>query len=366
MKKVLVIGQTPPPYGGQAMMIKYMLDGQYKNMKLYHVRMCFSKEFNDRGKFSLYKITQIFAIIYQVWLMRFKHNIHTVYYPVSSAPKVALLRDVAILMCTKFLFKDVIFHFHAAGVSEELPKYPIGLRQFCYSVLKKPSLGITSSKFNPKDAEYLKSNKVKVVPLGIPDMNEDEVRKEYGQNTYLTIMFMGLLNSTKGEGYVLDAVNILNHHHKDVRFIFAGRFENEEYKNEFMTKVREYGLEGKVEYRGVVTGDAKKKMFLEADVFCFPSFFSSESFGIVMLEGMMYQMPIIASRWRGVQSVVKENQNGYLVDVRNAQQIADVIGKLYDDRSLLKEMAIRSRKIFKQEYDIAKYLENMEKAIVEI
>ena len=107
-------------------------------------------------------------------------------------------------------------------------------------------------------------------------------------------------------------------------------------------------------------------MFLDADVFCFPSFFSSESFGIVMLEGMMYQMPIVASRWRGVQSVVKENQNGYLVDVRNAQQIADVIGKLYDDRSLLKEMAIRSRKIFKQEYDIAKYLENMEKAIIEI
>ena len=61
-KKILIVGQTPPPYGGQAMMIKYMLDAEYKDISLYHVRMCFSRDFNDRGKFSLYKILHIFVI----------------------------------------------------------------------------------------------------------------------------------------------------------------------------------------------------------------------------------------------------------------------------------------------------------------
>lgn len=366
MKKILVVGQTPPPYGGQAMMIKHMLVGDYENMKLYHVRMCFSKEFNDRGKFSLYKITHIFAIIYNVWVMRFRHNIHTLYYPVSSAPKVALLRDVAILMCIRFLFRDIVYHFHAAGVSEELPKYPNGLRQFCYWVLKRPSLGITSSVHNPKDAEYLKCRKVEVIPLGIPDLNENESRSEFGKRPYLTVMFMGLLNSTKGEEYILDAINILNKDNKDVRFIFAGRFESEEYKNDFMSKVSAYRLTDKVKYRGVVTGERKRQMFLDADVFCFPSFFSSESFGIVMLEGMMYQMPIIASRWRGIQSVVEENKNGFLVDIKDARQIADAISKLYDNRNLLKEMALESRKIFVQKYEIGKYLKRIEEVMTEI
>lgn len=365
MKKILVVGQTPPPYGGQAMMIKYMLDGMYQNMKLFHVRMCFSKDFKERGKFSIYKITQIFAIIYKVWGLRFKHNIHTMYYPVSSAPKVALLRDVVILMATRFLFKDVIFHFHAAGLSEELPKYPLGLRQFCYWVLRRPSLGITSSEFNPKDAEYLQSKHSKIIPLGIPDTNKEEARTKFGSHPYLTLMFMGLMNSTKGEGYVLDAVNILNKGGKDVRYILAGRFESEEYKNAFITKVHEYGLDDKVEYRGVVTGDAKKKMFLDADIFCFPSFFSSESFGIVMLEGMMYQMPVIASRWRGVQSVVDDGENGFIVDIKNAQQIADAVGKMYDNRLMLKTMAIQSRELFKQKYEISKYLHNMEQIMTE-
>lgn len=366
MKKILVVGQTPPPYGGQAMMIQYMLDGEYQNVEMYHVRMCFSKEFNDRGKFSLYKVLHIFTIIWNVWKMRWKHGMKTMYYPVSSAPRVALLRDAIILICTRCLFKDVVFHFHAAGISEELPRYPQPLRGLVYGILKKPELAITSSMHNPKDAEYLKAKKVEIIPLGIPDSNTDEMRKVYGKNKYLTVMFMGLLNSTKGEGYVLDAVNMLNKSGRDVRFVFAGKFENEEYKKEFFARVKEYGLQNKVEYKGIVTGEKKTRMFLGADVFCFPSFFSSESFGIVLLEGMMYQMPLIASKWRGIQSVVEEGRNGFLVNIKNAKQIAVALTKLYDDRSLLENMAKEGRQMFVEKYELSKYLLNIEKAMCEI
>ncbi len=366
MKRILIVGQTPPPYGGQAMMIQYLLEGDYKNLELYHVRMCFSREFNDRGKFSLYKIIHLFSIIVNIWRLRFGKGIHTVYYPVSSAPKVALLRDSIILMCTRFLFKEVVYHFHAAGVSEELPNYPQPLRGLVYWILKRPELAITSSEHNPKDAEFLKSKRALIIPLGIPDSNRNEERKLFGTSSYLTVMFMGLLNSTKGEGFILDAINMLNKSGRDVRFVLAGRFESDEYEHVFWQKVYEYGLGNKVVYKGVVTGEDKKKMFLNADVFCFPSFFSSESFGIVMLEGMMYQMPIIASRWRGVQSVVNDGENGYLVDIKNADQIATCIGYLYDDRELLANMAKESRRLFVEKYELSKYLNNIEKAMTVI
>lgn len=364
MKKILIVGQTPPPYGGQAMMIKLLLNGTYTNMELYHVRMCFSREFDDRGKFSLYKITHLLAIIYNVWRLRFKHGVHTMYYPISSAPRVALLRDVIILGSTRFLFNEIIYHFHAAGISEELPKIGV-MRRLCYWILKHPTLGITSSEHNPKDSEYLKSRTTKVIPLGIPDLNKEEAHT-VGSKPYLTIMFMGLLNSTKGEGYVLEAVKILNESNRDVRFIFAGKFETTEYERLFWNKVKEYGLDDKVVYRGIVTGNDKKQMFLDADVFCFPSFFSSESFGIVMLEGMMYQIPLIASRWRGLQSVVEEGRNGFLVDIKNAKQIADALTKLYDNREMLATMAKESRSMFVEKYELSKYLHNMEKAMTNI
>ena len=159
---------------------------------------------------------------------------------------------------------------------------------------------------------------------------------------------------------------MLNKNGYEVRFEFAGKFESKEYEDEFFTKVNEYGLHDKVKYYGIVTGDDKKRMFLDADVFCFPSYFSSESFGIVLLEAMMYQMPLIASKWRGIQSVVENGKNGFLVDIKNSEQIAEALTILYDNRSLLEKMAKESRQMFVEKYVLGKYLQNMENAMVYI
>lgn len=362
--KVLIVGQTPPPYGGQAMMIKYLVDHKFQRVETYHVRMCFSRGFNERGKFSLYKIIHIFAVILKIWLYRIKYKTNILYYPPSSSPKVAVIRDAIILLFTRFLFKKTIYHFHAAGISEELPNYNKLLKKIIFAIIKSPNVAITSSAYNPKDGEFINAKKNIIIPLGIPDLNTQEERKLYAPNKYITILFMGLLNSTKGEGYILDAVHILSKQGYDVHLNIAGRFESSEYEADFNKKIQQYGLTDKVSYKGVVTGENKKNLFLESDIFCFPSFFNSESFGIVLLEGMMYQMPLIASKWRGIQSVVEENKNGFLVDIRNAQQIADRIKTFYNDRLLIETMGKESRNIFKQKYEINNYLNAIENSII--
>lgn len=362
--KVLIVGQTPPPYGGQAMMIKYLVDHKFQQIETYHVRMCFSRGFNERGKFSLYKVIHIFAIILNIWLHRIKYKTNILYYPPSSSPKVAVIRDGIILLFTRFLFKKTIYHFHAAGISEELPKYNKVLQKIIFKIIKSPDVAITSSIYNPKDGEFINAKKNVIIPLGIPDLNTLEERKLYAPHKYITILFMGLLNSTKGEGYVLDAVHLLSEQGYDIHLNIAGRFESSEYETDFNKRIEQYGLVDKVSYRGVVTGEDKKNLFLESDIFCFPSFFNSESFGIVLLEGMMYQMPLIASKWRGIQSVVEENKNGFLVDVKNAQQIASCIRKFYNNRSLIETMGRESRNIFKQKYEIRNYLNAIENSII--
>ena len=45
--RVLVVGQTPPPFGGQAVMIAKLLEGNYEKVRLYHVRMAFSPEMDS-------------------------------------------------------------------------------------------------------------------------------------------------------------------------------------------------------------------------------------------------------------------------------------------------------------------------------
>lgn len=358
--KVLVVGQTPPPFGGQSLMIKYMLDGFYSGLEFYHVRMSFSREFDDRGKFSLYKIFHLFCVILNIWKIWLLHKPSVLYYPPSSAPKVAVLRDVVILALTRFLFSKLVYHFHASGISEELPNYNRLLRKAILWILRKPDASISSSVYNPDDSSYVQSKRTEIIPLGIPDENEAKLRNNYCEKSYLTVLFVGLLNSTKGEKFVLDAIATLNKRGYDVRFKIAGRFETEEYRDYFFSAVDNYGLRDKVEYLGVVTGKEKQRAFLESDIFCFPSFFSSESFGIVLLEAMMYQMPLIASEWRGIKSIVDHGNNGYLVPIKDSDAIAQYIEKFYKDRTLIKKMSIRSREMFEDKYILSRYLERIE------
>jgi len=151
-----------------------------------------------------------------------------------------------------------------------------------------------------------------------------------------------------------------------IKFNIAGKFESQDYESFFFKEVDRYGLSNVVDYRGVVTGEAKKNIFFDSDVFCFPSFFSSESFGIVLLESMMYQMPLIASKWRGLQSVVEEGSNGFLVDVKNSDQITTALELLCNNDELLVEMGTSSRTIFLKKYTLSEYLKQLEKSIIDL
>lgn len=365
MNKIVVVGQTPPPYGGQAIMIDYMLKGAYENLKFYHVRMCFSKEMNQRGKLSFYKITHLISIIIKIYIIRFKHDVHVLYYPLSNSPKISIYRDFIILALTRFLFKNTVFHFHAAGISEELPKLNWLSRNIIFLFFKKPDLTITSSEFNPNDGDFLKAKKTVIIPLGIPDLNDSLIERK-NITSPLTILFIGLLNSSKGEGYLLEAIRILHEKKYNVKLLLAGKFESENYKKEFFNKVLMYQLDQHIEYRGVVTGDAKRNIFIESDIFCFPSFFESESFGIVLLEAMQYQLPLIATKWRGIQSVVQNEKNGLLIEIKSVEEIAKAILFFIENPILLSEFGKASREIFLKKYTLERYLYNLEQELKSI
>jgi glycosyltransferase involved in cell wall biosynthesis len=176
----------------------------------------------------------------------------------------------------------------------------------------------------------------------------------------LNILFVGLLNSTKGEGYLLEAVGILVKKGYNLKLRIAGVFETDSYKDQFFARVKELDIENFFEHLGVIKGESKIKAFLKADVFCFPSFFVSESLGVVLLEAMQFQLPIIATRWRGIQSIVENGENGYLVDIKDAGQIAERIEYYINNPDIIKQIGENGRKIYLENYSLPIYLDKIE------
>ncbi len=122
--KVLVVGQTPPPLHGQAIMIERLLSGRYARIKLYHVRMAFSDSIGDVGRFRLGKLLHLLSVILRIAYCRIVCGAKVLYYPPAGPNRVPLHRDLAILLSTRWMFRRTVLHFHATGVSELYDKLP--------------------------------------------------------------------------------------------------------------------------------------------------------------------------------------------------------------------------------------------------
>ena len=126
MLKVLVVGQTPPPYGGQAIMISRFVNCKMSDVSLIHARMGFSAHMNEVGRVRFSKITHMLGLIARIIYHRVVSGAQILYYPPAGPDRVPMFRDFVILISTRWLFDKTIFHYHSGGISElydQLPRW---------------------------------------------------------------------------------------------------------------------------------------------------------------------------------------------------------------------------------------------------
>lgn len=356
MKKILVVGQTPPPYGGQAVMIQHLVEHQFPNVAIYHVRMAFSRGMKDMGKLQFYKLMHLLAVIAKICYYRVWKRVDILYYP-PSGPNSAVYRDMVILFPTRWMFKKTIFHFHASGLSEHLKRKNKAFQFVFKKCFFYPDIAIQLSKSCPNEGQAIHAKKVVIVPNGLPD--EASVGNEQKQTDRLKILFVGLLEESKGELDLCKAVKILKDRGFECHAKIAGEFKSLEYRQHFFNFVSESNLEGNVEYLGIIRGQMKQEEFRDSDVFCFPSYFHSESFPLVLIEAMSYGLPIVTTRWRGIVDMVKDGYNGYLVDIKSPEMVAEKLQLLLEDVKLRKQIGEHSRAEFEKKYEMGQHLKIM-------
>jgi glycosyltransferase involved in cell wall biosynthesis len=115
-------------------------------------------------------------------------------------------------------------------------------------------------------------------------------------------------------------------------------------------------LRRRVRFRGVLVGDAKWAEYARADIFCFPSFFEAESFGLAVLEAMSFSLPVVATRWRGLPDIVEDGASGYLVPIRDPVALADRLARLLDAPTLRAQFGQAGRNRFLRNFTLSQHL----------
>lgn len=365
MVKVLVVGQTPPPYHGQAIMIGEMLRMRHPGVELIHARMDFSVEIHEVGKVKAGKFLRLISLIASILRIGVTRRPDVLYYPPAGPNMVPVLRDIAILLATRWLFRRTVFHFHAGGLSEIYPRLPVPLRPLFRLAYGKPDAAILLSDLNPPDGAALGARKILVIPYGIEDLRASAPASAGPRVPGPPrILFVGMLCESKGVLVLLEACRRLAERGRDFQVEIMGRFEGPEFERLARERVAAYGLEDRARFLGVLSGAPKAAAFARADIFCFPTFYESETFGVVLLEAMSFGLPLVATRWRGLPSIVADGENGFLAPVRDPGAVADLLDRLLADPALRETLGRKGRRIFEERFSLERYHRDMAETFI--
>jgi glycosyltransferase involved in cell wall biosynthesis len=360
---VVVVGQVPPPVNGQSLMIQAFLAGTYEGIQLEHVPLRFSRSTAEIGGFDLRKLWVLGHTIGEIVRARFRTGATVLYYPPAGPNWVPVLRDLVLLTATRWLFKKTVFHFHAAGLASIYPRLPWPLKGLFWIAYNKPDQAIFTTAATSAEASVLHAGSRSIVPCGIDDeAAEDGHRHPVPDGAAVTLLFAGILCEGKGLMTLLQACRLLHRAGARFRLVCIGAFESTEFQRQTEDFLRSNHLDAVVEFRGVVTGSAKAELFRAVDIFCFPSHYVSESFGVVLIEAMCFSLPIVATRWRGIPEVTGED-GSFLVEPRDSDALAARLAELLQSPQLRFEMGQRNRKRYLERFTMETYRNGMSEAL---
>jgi glycosyltransferase involved in cell wall biosynthesis len=200
-------------------------------------------------------------------------------------------------------------------------------------------------------------DKVRVVPLGADleqfdpsHYNKDEARSFFGLPHHgYTIGVLGRLDKLKGQHILLRAVPEVIRQHPDVMFLIAGDETAGEhgYKDYLMGLCRSLNIERYIKY--IPFTDDVPRLMAALDVFVLPSF--SETFGLVVVEAMAMERPIIATNAGGLPEIITNGKTGLLIQPRDATAVAWAIHRVLSDTALRLSLGHMAREEALKRYD---------------
>jgi glycosyltransferase involved in cell wall biosynthesis len=210
-----------------------------------------------------------------------------------------------------------------------------------------------------KNASWLDPDKIKVIYNGInpssylsPTISDLRVQLKLSPDSKL-VGFVGQLDERKGIHYLLPAFFGLLKVVPNAHLILAGQGPLEDWIKVF---VRKYELENRVHLLGFVKDI--EELMKSIDLFVLPSLW--EGFGIVLIEAMAAGKPCVTTATSSMPEIVKDNETGFVVSTKNANELAESMERLLVDPQKAKKMGQKGRQRVIDEFTLDKMLDKLE------
>ncbi|NIK92539.1 glycosyltransferase family 4 protein [Mangrovimonas sp. CR14] len=305
----------------------------------------FGVHYPDNVRVLGYRTSRVFKIFYlfKYWLLLSLFNSKS-----KKALDVYLKEQQRFNLYSRLKTYPVLYHrpdvFHvqwAKGIGEWLWVQDFGMKLVLslrgahvnYSPIADLQLASMYRTFFPKvDGFHAVSNAIgkeskhygapsaliKTVYSGL-DLTTFGFREIKSPRAVLRLLAVGRSHWKKGYGYALDACYLLKQQGLDFHFTLLGVQED----FELLYQRRDLRLEEVVNFERAVSGDLVRYYMESADVLLLPSV--EEGIANVVLEAMAIGTVVIATDCGGMDEVLEDGVNGFLVPVRDPKALAEKI-----------------------------------------
>ncbi len=315
------MGQTPPPWHGQAVATQILFDHDWPDFEVHRLRMEFSEEMLEVGRFQWKKIVHLFLLIRRARNILKIHSECILFYPPASANWIPFLRDVVFLSCVRHLAHGTVFIFHASG----LPVFATGgfIRKLLTRITYQNAdfaLEVAQEKTPPHEVFTSKTWQWCPCAISVPEWS----LRERMQDGPMTVLFVGSLQEGKGIVEIVKTAALLKDQGREhaFRFRLVGKWFSKEFEKEIIQLRRDLELEEMVELTGQLTGESKWEAYANADLFFFPTHYASEATPIVLMEALGMGLPILSTTWAGIPAMLDGCASVKLLPIKSPEAYA--------------------------------------------
>jgi len=354
-KKILFLSPMPPPYYGSSMSSEMCLGilKQSKKFEVRNVKLNFATETNGLVP-KWKKIFNFFNTIKKI-LFELKNFKPDLVYFVPATTSFGLIRDYLFVRKIKRYYNGkILFHIRSRMINWD--SY-FGRKMYEGIFIKE--MAIVLDECLKEDLRDLILDKnIFVLPNAIKnefsDIEFEKIIFSRRKNDKFRILFLSNMDESKGWFKLLEACKSLKDFDLDFECNFIGAWSGPKDEKKFYSFVKKNSLNNFVNYLGVKINKEKNDVLKKSDVLVFPTEYKLETFGRVIIEGMMFGLPVIANRIASIPNIIQDKKTGFILKENSPGEIGGYIMKL-KNRKLREKMGIAGRKRFLKNYEIGGY-----------
>lgn len=153
------------------------------------------------------------------------------------------------------------------------------------------------------------------------------------------LLMVARLQSHKGHTYLIEAMRDIVAQRPDLHCVIVGKAgdkKQEEYLETLKCEVIDSGMMNNIYFTGFISDDVLNYLRKNASILVHPAL--SEGYGLVLMEAMLFGLPVVVADADGPSEIIQSGVNGLLVPKKDSSALSSAILKLLEDEELRKKI----------------------------